>query len=61
MMRLNTAAFLLASLILTAAAQAGPAVEKTLCVFDPGGANGDFYYAMKDYRLKAPNSASTSL
>ena len=52
-MRLTTVSLLLASLTLPMTANAQGAVEKTLCVFDPGGANGDFYNAMKDYRLEA--------
>ncbi|MEE2787872.1 MAG: putative solute-binding protein [Myxococcota bacterium] len=34
-------------------AHANAPVERTLCVYDPGGANGDFFNAMKDYRLEA--------
>lgn len=32
---------------------AAPAVQKTLCVFDPGGQNGDLFAKMQDYKVSA--------
>ena len=43
---------LAASLILAAAPDAF-AASKSLCIYDPGGANGDIYNLMKDYRIAA--------
>jgi ABC-type amino acid transport substrate-binding protein len=46
---------LAASLGLGSLAHAGPAraADKSLCVFDPGGANGDLYAKMKGYATTA--------
>ena len=41
--------------VVVAAAIASPAFaeDRTLCVFDPSGANGDIYASMKDYQVAA--------
>lgn len=39
--------------VLGAGAPASAAVDKTLCVFDPGGKNGDIFARMQDYKVHA--------
>ncbi len=41
------------ALALAMAAPAAAAVDKTLCVYDPSGANGDIFNLTKDYRTEA--------
>jgi len=42
-----------AALALSAGGEAAAAESKTLCVFDPGGANGDLFAKMKSYQAEA--------
>jgi hypothetical protein len=43
----------IAAIALFAATAAAAPVEKTVCVYDPSGANGDAFNLMKDYRTAA--------
>ncbi len=51
--RLLVAAASAACVLLAGADEAQAAVDKTLCVFDPGGASGDLFGQMKSYQNQA--------
>ena len=48
-----SAVILLGGIVLAAAQAHAAAQPRTLCVYDPGGANGDAYNLAKDYRAAA--------